>query len=73
MCQGQLDKEGGASIDPAPTHYELATRLSTHREAVSRELSYLSSRKVIALHRRRIYVVDVARLRASVEASMAEH
>jgi CRP-like cAMP-binding protein len=72
MCQGRLDTEGGASIDPAPTHYELATRLSTHREAVSRELSYLASRKVIALHWRRIHVIDVARLKASVEASLTE-
>jgi CRP-like cAMP-binding protein len=73
MCQGHIDQEGGASIDPAPTHHELATRLSTHREAVSRELSYLASRNVIALHWRRIHVVDVARLRANVEASAAEH
>lgn len=72
MCQGQLHKEGGASIDPAPTHYELATRLSTHREAVSRELSYLASRRLIALHWRRIHVIDVARLKASVEASVSE-
>jgi CRP-like cAMP-binding protein len=73
MCQGQLDKEGGASIDPAPTHYELATRLSTHREAVSRELSYLASHNVLALHWRRIRVIDVSRLEASIEAAEYEH
>ena len=69
MCRGQKDESGQVSLDPAPTHYELATRLSTHREAVSRELSYLAARKVIKLDRRRIRVLDVKRLEASVEAS----
>ena len=67
MCRGQMDADGGTSIDPAPTHYELATRLSTHREAVSRELNHLASRKMIELGRRRIRVLDVKRLEASVE------
>ena len=33
-------KEGkGARIAPAPTHTEIAARVSTHREAVTRELT----------------------------------
>jgi len=69
MCQGRPEEGGQVWLDPSPTHYELATRLSTHREAVSRELSYLASRKVIKLLRRRIHVLDVRRLQASVEAT----
>jgi CRP/FNR family transcriptional regulator, cyclic AMP receptor protein len=72
MC-GQMVNGGGIiSIDPAPSHYELATRLSTHREAVSRELSFLASRKVIELGRRRIRVLDMERLVALAEAREAD-
>lgn len=39
---------GRAVIDPAPTHFELAARISTHREAVSREMSALAKRGLIA-------------------------
>lgn len=72
MCDHRTDDGGAISIDPAPSHYELATRLSTHREAVSRELSFLASRNVIELGRRRIRVLDVARLTALAEAREAE-
>jgi CRP-like cAMP-binding protein len=34
--------DGQAIISPPPTHAELAARISTHREAVTRELSRLS-------------------------------
>ena len=32
----------GARIAPAPTHVEIASRVSTHREAVTRELNRLA-------------------------------
>ena len=38
---------GQALISPAPTHFELASRISTHREAVSREMSALARKKLI--------------------------
>src|SRR5262249_23580290 len=38
----------GARIAPAPTHTEIAARVSTHREAVTRELARLSRLGVIA-------------------------
>jgi CRP/FNR family cyclic AMP-dependent transcriptional regulator len=72
MCGEQANGTGAISIDPAPSHYELATRLSTHREAVSRELSFLASRKVIELGRRRIRVLDLERLMALAEAQEVE-
>lgn len=72
MCGQQTNVCGAISIDPAPSHYELATRLSTHREAVSRELSFLASRKVIELGRRRIRVLDFERLVALAESQEAE-
>ncbi len=54
-------------IDPAPTHYEIATRISTHREAVTRELNHLVSLGLIRQKRGRIEILDLARLRALVE------
>jgi CRP/FNR family cyclic AMP-dependent transcriptional regulator len=35
------------SIRPAPTHFDLAARISTHREAVSREMSALAKKNLI--------------------------
>lgn len=35
------------TIEPAPTHFELAGKISTHREAVSRQMSALAKRGFI--------------------------
>jgi CRP-like cAMP-binding protein len=41
---GQANSQGtGMLIRPAPTHAEMASRISTHREAVTRELRHLAS------------------------------
>jgi CRP/FNR family transcriptional regulator, cyclic AMP receptor protein len=49
------------TIRPAPTHYELAARIGSHREAVTRELNQLESRGYLELGRRRLVILDVAR------------
>ena len=59
-----------AVIQPAPTHQELATRISTHREAVTRELNHLASDNLISLRRRRVEILDLPRLRAMVEEAL---
>ena len=46
-------------IDPAPTHAELASRIGTHREAVTRELRFLAEHGIIRQHRRRLTVADM--------------
>jgi CRP-like cAMP-binding protein len=56
-----------ATIDPAPTHAEIASRISTHREAVSRELSDLVRAGVIARQGQALLIKDVARLANLVE------
>ena len=63
------DGSNRAVVNPAPTHHELATRVSTHREAVTRELNYLASIGLLELGNRRISILDVERLRLMVEAS----
>lgn len=42
--------DGPHVLDPAPAHLELAARIATHREAISREMSSLSRQGV--LHRK---------------------
>ena len=48
-------------IRPAPTHYELAARIGSHREAVTRELNQLVSHGYLRLGRRHIVIVDMTR------------
>ena len=49
-------------ISPIPTHAELASRISTHREAVTRELNELARQKVIARTGRDLHILDMIRL-----------
>jgi CRP-like cAMP-binding protein len=59
----QPDRAGGqAFINAAPTHFELAASISTHREAVSREMSSLVKRGLIEKSGRRLLLRDVAAL-----------
>ena len=55
----------GVIIQPAPTHYELAARLGTLREAVTREFNRLEAAGIIEVHRRYIRIVDLKRLKRS--------
>jgi CRP-like cAMP-binding protein len=53
---------GQVSLSPAPTHSELAAKISTHREAVSREMSVLAKRGLIERRGRRLIMHDLAML-----------
>ncbi len=53
-----------ASIFPAPTHFDLATMISTHREAVSREMSELAKRHLVERRGRKLMLPDPAALEA---------
>lgn len=66
--------EGGAPlvVDPAPTHAELANRIGTHREAVTREMRVLVQHKVIRAGRRTLEFVDLARLEHFVGQAIGE-
>lgn len=56
-----------AVITPAPTHNEIASRVSTHREAVTRELNHLVQDGLIERQRGSLTILDVARLSRIVE------
>ena len=55
--------EGQVVIRPAPTHVDLAARISTHREAVSREMSALAKQKLVERRGGALLLHDPATLR----------
>lgn len=62
-----VQENGSAVISPAPKHAELASRVSTHREAISRELSDLSRQGVIEKSGSALVINDVNCLRREIE------
>ena len=66
MARAHMTGANTAEIAPVPTHAELAARVSTHREAVTRELNYLARADVIERHPGRMVIRDVAALAAMV-------
>ena len=61
--EGIASQESGeVHINPFPTHSELATRLGTHREAITRELRRLSTNQIVRTKRGTLIVLDMKRL-----------
>jgi len=54
----------GIVIHPAPTHYEIAARIGSHREAVTREFNRLEAENIVEVKRREIRIVDIGQLRS---------
>lgn len=69
LCAAAGVESNCAVIDPAPTHVQLAGRIGTHREAVTRELQYLLKKNILAQQRRQLVVNDVAALAQIVRAA----
>ena len=55
------------TLSPRPTHADLASRIGTHREAVTRELNALMRSGLIERSGRNLVINDVARLKEMVE------
>jgi len=68
MAKGNVILNSVTSINPAPTHSDIASRISTTRETVARAMGDLSRLGVISQHHGTLIVKDVARL-----AEMVEH
>jgi CRP/FNR family transcriptional regulator, cyclic AMP receptor protein len=62
LCRDSTNSDGSAVIFPVPTHEDLANRIGTRREAVSRELSHLQHTGIVLRHEGALFVPDVARL-----------
>jgi CRP-like cAMP-binding protein len=56
-----------ARIDPAPTHADIASRIASHREAVTRELGELTRARLIERDGTALVIRDVVRLARLVE------
>lgn len=71
LSRDRQASDGSGAIHPVPTHAELANRVGTHREAVSRELSHLQHLGI--LHRRgdTILIPNISRL-AELHADMQD-
>jgi CRP-like cAMP-binding protein len=70
---GLAPREGNsARLDPAPTHSEIASRISTHREAVSRELTRLSRIGIIERQNGTLIIRDLERLAAMLHEMTGE-
>lgn len=61
--QAGSDADRG-TIDPLPTHADLAARIGTHREAVTRELGRLASEGIVTQTGRKLIVNSLGRLQA---------
>jgi CRP-like cAMP-binding protein len=54
-------------ISPAPTHADLASRVSTHREAVTRELNQLADIGIVERRGNALVIKDIKSLRGLLE------
>ena len=65
-------KGKSARLDPAPTHAEIASHVSTHREAVTRELNRLSRLGLIERQNGTLIVWDLDQLAAMLHEMTGE-
>jgi DNA-binding GntR family transcriptional regulator len=56
-----------ATLAPLPRHADIASRVSTNREAVARELAELTRKGLLEKRKGSLTIVDVARLAAMVD------
>lgn len=66
LAQQHGVRDNTAVIKPAPTHAELASRISTQREAVTKEIGALVRRGIVSRGRGALTVADVATLEQMV-------
>ena len=63
---------GATRVSPAPTHAELANRIGTHREAVTREMRALAQMNIIRNYRRSLEFLDLAGLERVVNRAIGD-
>lgn len=72
MAKSTRGEDGECYITPAPTHLEIAARISTHREAVSREFSRMKQIGLIERRGRALVVKDIERLEQIVHDAVGD-
>jgi len=61
-----------ATISKSPTHVQLASKIGTHREAVTRELQYLQKQGITRQEGRTLTIADVAKLAEFIRAAAGD-
>lgn len=61
LAGGDSDRQS-AVISPAPRHAEIASRVSTHREAVTREMNALARVGILRQDRNALHILDLPKL-----------
>jgi CRP-like cAMP-binding protein len=72
LARDHMEGENTAVISPLPTHAQIAARVSTHREAVTRELNALERSGLIERRGGTLIIPDFARLARTVEEVLGE-
>ncbi len=67
LAKKQTTLSNNAIISPIPTHAELANLVSTHREAVTRELNHLEKEQLILRKDHELHILDMGKLTEMVE------
>ena len=67
LARKQMETDKVAELSPAPTHAEIASRISTHREAVTRELNELTRAGLIERRSGALFIHDVNKLQKMVQ------
>ena len=73
LARSHTAEDNTAVIKPAPTHAELASRVSTHREAVTRELNALAHARLVERRGDALRINDVAKLSRMVQMVLGDH
>lgn len=72
LAREQIRDDGSAVVSPVPTHADLASRISTHREAVTREMSRLTRAGLIERQGDLLVICDLQTLGDLVEEVLGE-
>ncbi|NKB48874.1 MAG: cyclic nucleotide-binding domain-containing protein [Alphaproteobacteria bacterium] len=67
LARDHLQSDNSALIAPSPTHAEISARISTHREAVSRELSELARSGIVERRQSGLFISDIEQLTRLLE------
>ena len=72
LAEDSLAEDNTATISPLPTSADIAARVNTRREAVSRELASLTRQGLIERHRKSLMIRDFAGPSQLVESMLGE-
>jgi CRP-like cAMP-binding protein len=69
LARNHMISANAAVISPAPNQTEIANLVSTHREAVSRELNHLVKSSLIMRQGHDLHILDIVKLQEMVDAA----